>query len=363
MVNDSLQAVFAKEGLALIPLAAGARLVVDAIRGGDLGSVEVVVLAEPSGPDRSTDRLREDKAVMPASTQKLETVFRRTVDLDSLPVLASHVIDGHAVLPLAIILEWLAEGAVHRNPGLVVRGLDNLRLFKGVKIGEREEATVEVRVGKAIRGDGHFVVPAELRGILANGREVAHARADVILADRHATAMRALLPETIELPPYPGSREEIYQTILFHGPAMQGIERIDGLGERSIVGWVATSPAPAEWLEGPLRNNWLTDPLAIDSAFQLVVLWCRDRLGANSLPTAIDGYRQFRRSFPADGVRVVAEIRQTSDARAVADIDFLDAQNELVAQLTSYECVIDASLNQAFRRNQLAPVLTFSRAE
>ena len=121
-----------------------------------------------------------------SSGPKLETVFRRTVDLDSLPVLASHVIDGHAVLPMAIMLEWLAEGAVHRNPGLVVRGLDQLRLFKGVIIGKTasrpRSRSASARPSAA---DGHFIVPAELEGTLANGREVAHARADVVLADRH----------------------------------------------------------------------------------------------------------------------------------------------------------------------------------
>ena len=163
------------------------------IRGGGAGPVEVVVLAEPSGPIGYPSARETDTAVPPAAKHKLDTVFRRTVDLDSLPVLASHVIDGHAVLPMAIILEWLAEGAVHRNPGLVVCGLDNLRLFKGVIIGESEEAAVEIRVGKAVRRDGQFIVPAELKGTLANGREVAHARADVVLADRHADGPRAPL--------------------------------------------------------------------------------------------------------------------------------------------------------------------------
>ena len=144
---------------------------------------------------------------------------------------------------------------------------------------------------------------------------------------------------------------------------MQGIERVEGLAsERSPAG-SPPSPAPSEWLEQPLRNTWLTDPLAIDSAFQLVVLWCRERLGANSLPTAIGGYRQFRRAFPAEGVRVVAEIRQASDTRAVADIEFLDASGELVARLGAYECVVDASLNQAFRRNQMKGVFSLSQAE
>ncbi len=123
---------------------------------------------------------------------------------------------------------------------------------------------------------------------------------------------------------------------------------------------VATSPPPSEWLEQPLRNVWLTDPLAIDSAFQLVILWCRERLGANSLPTAIGSYRQFRRKYPADGVRIVAEIRQSSESRAVADIAFLDATGEHVAQIHAYECVVDASLNQAFRRNQMTVTLSLT---
>ena len=40
-----------------------------------------------------------------------------------------------------------------------------------------------------------------------------------------------------------------------------------------------------------------------------------------------------------------------------------DARGELVARLDSYECVIDSSLNQAFLRNQLAPLLTLSRVD
>jgi len=366
MVKDALRPLFEKEGLTLIPAAAGARLVVDEI--GSAGPAEVVVLAEPEptdreaaparpapaaarAADRPTAPVRPETAPARAAERKLETVFRRTVDVESLPILASHVIDGHAVLPMAIMMEWLAEGAAHRNPGLVVSGLDDVRLFKGVILKDRQPATVDVRAGKAIRTDGGFIVPVELRGILPSAREVAHARADVVLADRHATAAGRLAGGA--LLPYPMARDEVYQSVLFHGPAMWGIEQIEGSRERAIAGWVSTAPAPSEWIDRPLRSTWLTDPLAIDCAFQLVVLWCSEQLRANSLPASIGGYRQFRRSFPADGVRVLAEIRHASDTRAVADVEFLDAHGELVARLDSYECVIDSSLNQAFRRNQL----------
>ncbi len=50
---------------------------------------------------------------------------------------------------------------------------------------------------------------------------------------------------------------------------------------------------------------------------------------------------------------MVAEIREAIATRAVADIEFLDADEDLVARLDGYECVIDLSLNQAFCRNQL----------
>jgi acyl transferase domain-containing protein/NADP-dependent 3-hydroxy acid dehydrogenase YdfG len=360
MVKDSLRPMFEKEGLSLIPLDAGAHLVVDELRRGP-GRVEVVVLAEPHTADRSPAGPNPEPPTHTPAEQKLERVFRRTVDVDSLPMLASHVIDAHAVLPMAIIAEWLAEGAAHRNPGLVVRGIDHLQLHKGVIAGKGQEATVEVRVGKAVRDGAQFIVPADLKGTLANGREVAHARANIILADRHETAPTRQTEGTLAA--YPLSREEMYQTILFHGPALQGIERVDGLGERMVAGWVATSPAPSEWLEQPLRNIWLTDPLAIDCAFQLMVVWCRERLGANSLPTAIGGYRQYRRAFPADGVRVVAQIRHSSETRAIADIEFLDASGAVVARLDGYECVVDVSLNEAFRRSQLTPLLTLSQAE
>jgi NAD(P)-dependent dehydrogenase (short-subunit alcohol dehydrogenase family) len=351
MVNGSLKPLFEKEGLTLIPPAAGARLVVEHLESAGALPVEVVVLAEPTSAETVAAPVRPAAASGIAAGSKLETVFQRAVDLESLPVLASHVIDGHAVLPLALMMEWLAEGAAHRNPGLVVRGLDDVRLFKGVILKDRQRATVEIRAGRAVRDDGVFKVPVELGGTLPSGRDVAHARADVILAERHTTSAARLASQV--MPPYPLTRDEVYQSILFHGPALQGIEQIDGCGERALAGWVSAAPAPSEWIDRPLRSRWLTDPLAIDSAFQLLVLWCSEQFRANSLPAAVGRYQQFRPAFPAASVRVVAEIRQASESRAVADVEFLDASGALIARLDAYECVIDRSLNQAFRRNRL----------
>ena len=220
------------------------------------------------------------------------------------------------------------RGQSNETRGWSSAGVDNLILYKGVILSGQPAVSVEVKADKAVRSGKEFKVPVELWGTLPNGREVTHARAEVVLADRHATGSRELLDGVLLA--YPQTRDEVYQSVLFHGTAMQGIERVEGLAEHTVAGWVSTAPSPSEWVERPLRSTWLTDPLAIDSAFQLVVLWCRDRRGANSLPTSVGRYRQFRREFPTEGVRVQAEIRHASDTRAVADIEFLDSYGELV---------------------------------
>ena len=120
----------------------------------------------------------------PSATAKLSPVFERPVDVGSIPILRSHVIDGRPVLPMALILEWLAQGALQRNPGLVFCGVEDLRLLKGVIVrGERPE-TIRVLAGKASRVEGLYRVDVELRGTLAAGREFTHARGAVVLGDR-----------------------------------------------------------------------------------------------------------------------------------------------------------------------------------
>ena len=146
--------MFEREGLGLIAPADGARLLVNEIHSSGNCPVEVVVLASPRSHQ---------------SNGKMEPVFERRIDLGSLPVIRSHVIDGHAVLPMALILEWLAEGALHRHPGLVAQAVENFRLFKGVVLRDHRPSAVSIRVGKGQRRGESFIVPVEMRGVLESG--------------------------------------------------------------------------------------------------------------------------------------------------------------------------------------------------
>jgi hypothetical protein len=345
MVTPRLAKVFAAEGIGLIPLADGARYAVRELAAPPGGPAEIVVLGRTAGsiPD---DRRDEPGGVQDGGAQ---VAFRRRIDVDAMSVLRSHVINGRAVVPMALIVEWLAHGAMHDNPGMFFAGFEDLRIFKGIILDPEAAYEVEVSAGAAVMANGEEVVGVELRG-----GATLHARAKILLTARYESAEPAVPP--VGLRPYPQSADEIYAgERLFHGADLQGIEAVEGCGEEGIIGRAKAAPHPAVWIDHPLRSAWLADPLALDSAFQLAILWCQERRGAGSLPTSAARYRQFRRAFPSSGTTIVLRFSRVADHAATADIEFLDAAGDLVARMEGYECVIDPSLTDAFARNQLVP--------
>src|SRR5262249_12891399 len=138
--------------------------------------------------------------------------------------------------------------------------------------------TVRVGAGKAVRRDGFYLTPVELRTVKANGREVLCVRAEVVLT----TPLPAPPSDRFDAAPlmgreYPHSLEKVYSDLLFHGREFQGIVHVEGWSDAGIVAAVRTAPAPDEWIRRPLRQRWLADPLALDSSFQLLILWTLEK--------------------------------------------------------------------------------------
>jgi NAD(P)-dependent dehydrogenase (short-subunit alcohol dehydrogenase family) len=343
MVTPALRGIFESEGIGLIPLQGGAEHLVREISTGQDRAVEVVVMGGDGWPPPLADP-------EPAAAG-LVLAIERKLNVEEMPVLRSHVLANRAVMPLAMSIELLAHAALHGNPGLSFHGFDDLRVLKGIRLGEADSTRLRMLAGKAAREELLWRVPVELRTIGSRGREVLHVRGAVLLVNR--LPKETVTPPAPVLNPYNRDTTEIYRDLLFHGPDLHGIQKIEGMSPDGLTAWVSTAPPPAGWIKHPLRGTWLADPLVLDSAFQLMCVWSFEQHGAFSLPAYAGRYRQYRRPFPADGVAVRGVIRDRTPHRAVADLWFLDRSGNVVAQMIGYECVIDASLNQAFRRNQL----------
>jgi acyl transferase domain-containing protein/NAD(P)-dependent dehydrogenase (short-subunit alcohol dehydrogenase family) len=361
MVHGGLKQLFAQEGIGLIPLSSGADLVVYELvhRSGD---VEVLVLG-PGSKMRGGEEERGNEGLQTSEVLKTSEVssramsdlqpstsvaFARDLSVARFPYLASHVLGGKAVFPVAMMVEWFAHAAMHRNPGLEFLGFDRLKVLKGVRLSADESLPLEMLASKPQRSDGRFVTSVQLASAARDQRTI-HAAADVLLGAAPSEA-EGLQPLGFEAAaPWTG---DIYAH-LFHGPMFQGIERIERIGREGIVVRSRAAAAPAEWQSQPLRGSWLADPLAIDAALQAIILWSQRERGQPCLPCGIGRYRQYRRGFPREGVEIAVRIDSAAAHLIRATVDFRDAAGRLVARMDDCENVVDGALTAAFAQNTL----------
>ncbi|MGN6367477.1 MAG: SDR family NAD(P)-dependent oxidoreductase [Phycisphaerae bacterium] len=349
MVTPQLRRVFESEGVGLIPLEAGADYLVREMSTPAGGPVEILILGPLNGP-QSNGAPTNGKAngSAKAHTVMSTMAFERELSIETHPVLKSHVIKGKAVVPAALMVEWLAHGAMHENPGLLFRGFDEFRVLKGITLDRAKSVAVQVYTAPATHREGVEAVAAELR----IGSAV-HARATILLAGAPAHEKASPMPSPDQA--YSSTNDAIYADgRLFHGSALQAIKSVKGWSDEGIVAEVATAPAPAAWMKQPLRSGWIADPLAMDASFQLMILWCFETRGVGSLPTAVGTYRQFVKAFPQNGVRIAIRVKRATEHTASAHIEFVDSAGALLARMEDYECVMDATLQESFALNQLA---------
>jgi acyl transferase domain-containing protein/NAD(P)-dependent dehydrogenase (short-subunit alcohol dehydrogenase family) len=340
MVTPSIKREFERQGVSLLPASDGAHSLLHELRRPAGAAAEVVI--------GGTLTPLKIEAVADKAKPALNMLFEREVDIENHPVLRSHVIDGKAVVPMALMAEWFGHGALHENPGLLLHGLEDMRILNGIRLGA-ESKLIRVLAGKARRQSGFFEVDLELRNGVREGKDILHCRARAILTEDYSRPPAYRLSEDLSCNHYSRSTAEIYDKILFHGSHLRGLKWVQCCTPDGMVAEVAGAPAPRQWMASPLRNAWICDPLVLDSAFQMASLWCYDQRGCVSLPSHAASYRQYRPAFPAEGVKVVLEVREAGERKLRGDFTFLDANGEVIAQLTGYEAMMDPLLNRAFK--------------
>jgi PfaD family protein len=322
MVTPSLRREFEREGVPLIALQAGAGAMCDEALSLPGGPVEVVLGAGfgtegPSGWALGAE-LRLD---------------------GSFPILRDHRIAGKMVLPLAMTLEWFAAAAT-RVSGLPLVSLDDVRVFRGVTL-DREPEDVSVWVGPHESANGRALV-LELR----SGDHVC-VRAAAIVGARPEEARPGKVPEPLHPPRT--SMQRVYAEQLFHGPSLEAIRSIEGLGEPGMIAMLETHPTSERLLPLP-GLPWTLDPLVLDGVFQAMIVWCRAHLGAPSLPSRIASLKVWSsfRGARANEVRAVIRVVGVEGMVVSADVDLSDADGRLLARLEGFRCTASASLSRAF---------------
>ena len=312
MVTPELEARFAELGVPLIPIEAGARLLVDEVSSAEaIDQIEVVLGGSPDiAPSQSGD----------------EVVMDALVSRTSHPFLDSHVVAGTAVLPVVLALEWFHRLAKAHRPDLEVIACRDLKVLRGIRL-ERYGTGVEAfRLSSRLLTNGSG---CELAVSLhdRDGNPRYSAVVDMAAPGSRQQPARLEAPQLLE--PWTA---EIYGGALFHGPALQVIRELEGVSGDTISG-VLAGGAEMGWGAG-----WRLDAAMLDGGLQLAVLWFQHMLEGASLPLAAANLRTW--SDPVAGpVRAIARCHVRDSNRVVADIVFSNGDGHVIAELTGVEIV------------------------
>jgi acyl transferase domain-containing protein/NAD(P)-dependent dehydrogenase (short-subunit alcohol dehydrogenase family) len=364
MVSPEVQRQFAERGVALIPVEEGCRRLLDELRLGRKGEAEVVIggaksLAASPAPEPARDTppaapawpLVATSSEFARSSDGVSMV--RTLDPARDRYLNDHRIDGRPVLPFVVAMEMMAEAAAAGWPELEVSGLDSIRLLKGVTLTDGPtDLLVTLRpsaASNAARGRSREIA---LDALIASTDTPArpHYKATVLLRrpGEPAPAPKGAAPLAVA-GSLPMGLDEAYREWLFHGPIFKGIAVVDSIGPEGARARLRTS-TPADCLADRPAGTWLLDPVMLDSALQIQVLWGRLHWDMTLLPNVFASYRIYG-PRPADaaarGVRHEMRTRPGNVPPAcVADHDFFDHEGHLFASLHGVEGTASRALNR-----------------
>jgi len=188
--------------------------------------------------------------------------WKRRVTLDPVKhaFLFDHVVRDEPVLPVALVAQWFLSGL--SGPGV----LRDFKVLKGVvfKDGFRSSKHFEVRATPCPEGQ---------RLELRSGHTVHYSALLSVGLDP------PLELSSLSLEPSPWDCETVYdEGHLFHGPAFQVLQEIEGVSGEGIAGTLRSSR----------RQRFRTlDPTLLDGGLQLVRLWTLENLGKASLQSAL----------------------------------------------------------------------------
>ena len=266
MVSTELAAMFDERGVALIPLAAGAKAFVaeldDAPDAEAVGEVGAAAVPDDAVRCLITAQMLGDAEGggfgAPASLPRGGEV---SVSEVAQVWLGSHRIADRAVVPLAVVCDWMVRLVEGNSPGATI-------VLKDVDVVRGIVAPARVSVRRAA---------SELAVVTDAGDVCYRAR---VGAGAPGVGSEPEVAVAIQDPAVFG---EIYDgETLFHGAALRTLTRVDGISESGAVG----SVVGAVEMEWPIEP-WRIDPAALDGGIQLAVLWAKARIGCATLPMGV----------------------------------------------------------------------------
>ena len=349
-------------GIVPVQAQSGRSFLMEELKKGRKGDVEIIA---GDGPWPSFENSQVPVQSPPASNCRAQLPFVRnapaiasggavamehTFSVAADPYLEDHLLDSAPVLPLAAVLEWVAEFVQSAWPEWTVVSVRDLRVLKGIVVGDREQIKAEFRAKSSTHSNGDSLnVGIEVVDV---ERKVVCYRATAVLQTceiRDAGGRVTPLPPARRL-----DAGTAYRDYLFHGDRFRLLTAITSITDAGIDAAAIPSDAAA-WLnpgakrsnvEGPI-GHWLFDPGIVDVAPQLAIVWSRMKYGMTAIPNRFGTATRFGKGPMTGPMNVALRVRPSSDpCNLIYDATFFAADGSVRLFLEECNSACSERLNK-----------------
>jgi len=254
-------------------------------------------------------------------------VSRTDPDLHALPL-----------MPLAMSIEILAEAASCLLPQLILTGLRDLRAHRWLAFDDAPQ-TLQVSARRLAAKDGCEQVRVELRIVDDEGPGAPVVETTALLAHAFSPAPAPAVVALHDGRPSRWQPGELYEQAMFHQPLWQGVRSVDRVSSAGAHAQLVVLPRTGLLRDDP-EPNFVLDPVALDSAGQVVGFWAADMLNRGQVvfPFRLAALDLYRPTPPVgEELACVAAVSLEGEHLVSSDIDVVDADGRCWMRLTGWE--------------------------
>jgi len=352
MVTPELKRMFNDRGVYIIPLDAGAKLLVSELAA-DTNRCAQILVGNDLSKDKSKDTAK-DASVKKPQVSRLTTRVNKTLLATNNTFLADHTIGDDQVFPTVCAIAWMSDAAMVAYPTFHYQGLANYKLFKGIIFDGSEATEYSIDMIAQVVGES-LVVDTKISSTNEQGKPVFHYGAQLTLVNKLSTSPVI----NLNVPASGENAADLYGNgTLFHGESLQGIIEILECNEQGLllscqVPEVA-SAKQGEFSISPLNcANEHSNIFANDLAYQAMLVWVKKQLGLGSLPSSTERWTVYREVVLNERFFLKLNVVKSTGkgkkrGSLVADIQFISEANEVLSELTSAKVTASENLNNLF---------------
>ena len=315
MVTPALKAHFSGLGIDLIPLAGGARFMVDEFNDEPTGAVEIV-----AGGGENT--------APPLLGNSLGRQMQVRVDSQTYPYLASHTIEKCAVVPMMLVAEWFMRAARACFPQQTPIRILDLQVLRGIQLQQYQENGDVLSIHVAKANDEPV-----LNMLLEGSTKIRHYSAKIAWDDPKTATTQTDSMAAHTGDPWPFAAAAAYvPERLFHGPDFHVIKELQWISENSCQA-VIHGVNKLSW---PL-SNWIIDVAALDGGLQLAILWGQHQTGKTSLPTRFASCTVYRQTPVNGAITCQLHGRLVGQHRSEINLVFVTEDKQVCMQIDGLE--------------------------